>query len=155
MNPGYAGRTELPESVKALFRPVVVIVPDLTQICEIMLLSEGFLVARVGILKMAWLNSFFNWSWVDQYLSDDISKIPLKMACWKFESYLEVKNTPSTFSVTICESPQIRFEVKDGCHFKAYKVLFKTTNELIRELELKCKLKLADRKMVIYHQLKK
>ncbi|XP_028292993.1 dynein heavy chain 10, axonemal [Gouania willdenowi] len=52
MNPGYAGRTELPESVKALFRPVVVIVPDLQQISEIMLFSEGFLMAKVLAKKM-------------------------------------------------------------------------------------------------------
>ncbi|KAM5237710.1 dynein axonemal heavy chain 10 [Ctenodactylus gundi] len=52
MNPGYAGRTELPESVKALFRPVVVIVPDLQQICEIMLFSEGFLGAKALAKKM-------------------------------------------------------------------------------------------------------
>ncbi|KFZ50352.1 Dynein heavy chain 10, axonemal, partial [Antrostomus carolinensis] len=52
MNPGYAGRTELPESVKALFRPVVVIVPDMQQICEIMLFSEGFLMAKVLAKKM-------------------------------------------------------------------------------------------------------
>lgn len=47
MNPGYAGRTELPESVKALFRPVVCIVPDSELISRIMLLSEGFLQAKV------------------------------------------------------------------------------------------------------------
>ncbi|KAM8866758.1 dynein axonemal heavy chain 10 isoform 2-T2 [Synchiropus picturatus] len=52
MNPGYAGRTELPESIKSLFRPVVVIVPDLQQICEIMLFSEGFLMAKVLAKKM-------------------------------------------------------------------------------------------------------
>ena len=52
MNPGYAGRTELPESVKALFRPVVCIVPDLQQICEIMLFSEGFLLAKVNSCRI-------------------------------------------------------------------------------------------------------
>lgn len=52
MNPGYAGRTELPESVKALFRPVVCIVPDLEQICLISLFSDGFLEAKVLAKKM-------------------------------------------------------------------------------------------------------
>lgn len=54
MNPGYAGRTELPESVKALFRPVVCILPDLEMICQISLFSDGFLTAKVqSIMQVA------------------------------------------------------------------------------------------------------
>ena len=55
MNPGYAGRTELPESVKALFRPCAMIVPDMDLICEIMLMSEGYAEGKVLARKFMML----------------------------------------------------------------------------------------------------
>jgi dynein heavy chain len=55
MNPGYLGRAELPEGIKALFRPITVVVPDLELICENMLMAEGFIGAKILAKKFTTL----------------------------------------------------------------------------------------------------
>ena len=57
MNPGYLGRTELPENIKALFRSVSMCVPDFQIICEIMLMAEGFKTASLLTKKFTTLYS--------------------------------------------------------------------------------------------------
>lgn len=47
MFPGYAGRTELPDNLKSMFRPISMVVPDSTQIAEILLFAEGFYNCKV------------------------------------------------------------------------------------------------------------
>uniref|UniRef100_A0A3B5KZ49 Dynein, axonemal, heavy chain 11 n=1 Tax=Xiphophorus couchianus TaxID=32473 RepID=A0A3B5KZ49_9TELE len=56
MNPGYAGRAELPENLKALF-PCAMVVPDTELICEIMLVAEGFRSAKLLARKFTTLYS--------------------------------------------------------------------------------------------------
>ena len=52
MNPGYAGRTELPDNLKSMFRPISMVVPDSNYIAEILLFGEGFSNTRVLAKKV-------------------------------------------------------------------------------------------------------
>ena len=60
MNPNFMGRTALPDNLKALFRDVTMVQPDISFICEIILYSYGFKDAKNLASKMSRLFNLIN-----------------------------------------------------------------------------------------------
>jgi len=97
MNPGYAGRTELPESVKALFRPCAMITPDMDLICEIMLMSEGYSMGKVLAKKFMIL-----------YRLSEALLSPQKHYDWKLRAVKTTLNVAGGMLRADRESPEDR-----------------------------------------------
>lgn len=64
MNPGYAGRSNLPDNLKKLFRSLAMTKPDRQLIAQVMLYSQGFRTAEILAKKIV---PFFKCVWFSCY----------------------------------------------------------------------------------------
>ena len=72
MNPHYRDRNEIPRNLRELYRPCAMVYPDLDIISEILLVSEGFMLAKTLSKKIV---IFYEYS--NQLLSKQVKNIKI------------------------------------------------------------------------------